>query len=460
MTTPAEYAKQHTDQFVGELIDLLRIPSVSTKPKHKADMQRAAEWLRDHCLALGMTRAEVIQTDFHPLVYAEWLEAGPEKPIVLVYGHFDVQPADPEELWDTPAFEPTIRDGKLYARGATDDKGQLFIHLKVFEAFMKTQGAFPVNIKFILEGEEEMGSESLESFVRKNTDLLESDMVMVSDTGMPNPQMPTIIYGLRGLLYTELEVFGPKRDLHSGMYGGTIHNPAQAIAEIIASMHDADGHITVDGFYDNVRDITRAERNDAAQMAPIFEATWREEAEAPAMWGEPDYNAWERIGSRPTLEINGIYGGYTEKGGQKTVIPSSAFAKISCRLVADQDPQRIFDLLKAHIDKVAPPTIRTELRRLSSAKAVAVARDSSAMQVAVDAYEEVFGKTPIFTREGGSIPVVLTCQEALNVPVIMMGFGLPDDNLHAPNEKFSLEMFRKGIQTAIVFYEHYGQQEA
>lgn len=457
MTTPAEYARAQNDRFIEELKDLLRIPSISTRPKHKADVEKAAHWLRDHCLALGMKRAEVHETAGHPVVYAEWKEAGEDTPTVLVYGHYDVQPEDPADEWHSKPFEPEIREDRLYARGATDDKGQLFIHLKAFEAFMKTRKKFPVNIKFLFEGEEELGSENLLQFIKERSGLLKADVVVISDTGMPNPAMPTIVYGLRGLVYAELEVFGPRKDLHSGIYGGTVHNPAQAVAEIVASMHDATGRVTVEGFYDNVQKLSAAEREDAAQMSPIFERAWEREADAPAMWGEADFNAWERTGARPTLEINGIYGGFTEKGGQKTVIPSTALAKISCRLVPNQVPDRIFELLKQHVEKVTPPTVQTELRLLSKAAPVIISRDAPAMRVAVAAYEEVFEATPVFTREGGSIPAVLAFQETLNTPVIMMGFGLPDDNLHAPNEKISLEMFRKGLQTVIVFYEKLGE---
>ena len=457
MTSPKDYAQQHNDRFIEELIDLLRIPSVSTAPAHKGDMQAAAQWLSDHCLALGMTHAKIFQTDLHPIVYAEWLEAGTDKPTVLVYGHYDVQPPDPLELWETEPFEPTIRDGKLFARGSTDDKGQLFIHLKVFESFMQTHDSFPVNLKVIFEGEEEMGSETLFEFIPEHTDLLKADVAVISDTGMPSPDLPTIVYGLRGLLYTELEVWGPTKDLHSGMYGGTVHNPAQAVAEIVATMHDADGRVTVEGFYDNVRELDATEHEMAEQMVPLFDKNWHAEAGAPALWGEPEFNSVERIGARPTLEINGIYGGFTEKGGQKTVIPAEALAKISCRLVSDQDPDRIFELLQKHIEKHTPPTINTKLNRLSSAKAVVIEYDSPAMQAAVQAYTEVFGTTPGFTREGGSIPVVLLFKDTLNIPVVMLGFGLPDDNLHAPNEKFSLEMFSKGIQTCIVFFNKLSQ---
>lgn len=455
MTSPTEYAQAHNEAFINELIDLIRIPSISTRPEHASDMRHAAEWLKDHCLSLGMTHAQIYDTDIHPIVYAEWLEAGDDKPTVLVYGHYDVQPPEPLDKWtknDNP-FEPVIIDDKLYARGASDDKGQLFIHLKVFESFMKATGTFPVNIKFLFEGEEEMSSASLFAFIDNHTELLACDVAVISDTGIPTPDMPIIVYGLRGIVYTELEVTGPVKDLHSGMYGGTVHNPAQAIAEIVASMHDAKGHITVDGFYDNVRDLTDDERQMSQHMTKIFEQEWEEQAGAPAMWGEPEFNPAERIGARPTLEINGIYGGFTERGGQKTVIPSWALAKISCRLVSDQDPDRIFNLLKAHIEKIAPPTINWELRLLSSAKPVLIDINTRPVQFAMEAFERVFGRAPIFTREGGSIPVVLSFQEKLEAPVVMLGFGLPDDNLHAPDEKFSLEMFRKGIETSIIFYD-------
>jgi acetylornithine deacetylase/succinyl-diaminopimelate desuccinylase-like protein len=457
MTIAKAYIETHYDQFLEELKEFLRIPSISTKKEHLDDIKRAANWLKDHCLALGMTHAEVIETTAHPLVYAEWLGAGPDKPTVLIYGHYDVQPAD--GIWITAAFEPVVRNGNLYARGATDDKGQLFIHLKVFEAFMKTEGAFPINVKFLFEGDEEMGSEAVGPYVREHPDKLKADVVVISDTGMPDPNTPEIVYGLRGLLYTELEVWGPQTDLHSGTYGGTVHNPVQALAELIASMHDAEGHVTVAGFYDDVRELDDTERAMAAEQVPGFEKQWHAVTKAPQMWGEPEFNAVERIGSRPTLELNGIYGGFTEKGGQKTIIPASAFAKISCRLVPDQDPHKILELLRQHITKHAPPTIRWELRTLSTGRPVVVDYQAPAMQVAVQAYEQVFGKAPIFTREGGSIGVVVNFKETLNAPVVMMGFGLPDDNLHAPNEKFTLEMFHKGMLTALAYYEALGNAQ-
>ena len=455
MTKPIEYVRENEETFIAELMDFIRIPSVSTTPQHNEDMLKAANWLKDNCLNIGMTRAEVFETNLHPIVYAEWLGAGEDKPTVLVYGHYDVQPADPIDKWTMVKnpFEPEIHDDKLYARGATDDKGQLFIHLKVFEAYMKTTGSFPVNLKLLFEGEEELASASLYTFLDDHLDLLSCDVAVISDTGMPSPDMPIMVYGLRGLLYTELEITGPRKDLHSGIYGGTVHNPAQAIAEIVATMHDAAGRITVDGFYDNVRDLSDEERENFRQMSILFDEEWREQASAPQMWGEPEFNAAERVGARPTLEINGIYSGFIERGGQKTVIPSWALAKISCRLVPDQDPDRIFDLLKAHIQKVTPPTINWELRMLSKAKAVVIDIDSPAIRVAGDAYEKVFGKQPVFAREGGSIPVVLSFKEQLEVPVVMLGFGLPDDNLHGPDEKFSLEMFRKGLETTAVFYD-------
>ena len=454
MTMPHEYAQQHYDTFIQQLIDLIRIPSVSTQPKHKDDVRRAAEWLRDHCLQLGMTHAEILDTELHPVVYAEWLEAGPEKPTVLIYGHYDVQPPEPLDLWeqDNP-FEPVIRDDKLYARGATDDKGQLFVHLKVFEAFMQTQGAFPVNVKFLIEGEEEIGSRNLDTFIEHYADKLICDIVALSDTGIGSVKDPILVYGLRGLCYTELEVTGPVRDLHSGAYGGIVHNPAQVIADIIASMHDETGFITVDGFYDKVLPLSEEEKQSLQPAVARFAKEWEANPVAPQLWGEPDFNPVERLGARPTLEINGLYSGYTERGGQKTVLPAWALAKISCRLVPDQDPLEIFDLLKAHIKKVAPPTVTWELRLLGKSKASVVDTQSAPMQVALDAYERVFGIRPSFVRGGGSIPVVGLLGNKLNVPVVMLGFGLPDDNLHSPNEKFSLEMFRKGIETSIIFYE-------
>jgi len=451
MTTPQQYAQAHGERFVEELKEILCIPSISTLSAYNHETYRAAEWFRDHCANIGLHKAEVIDTAGHPMVYAEWLGAGPDAPTVLVYGHYDVQPADdPRQEWLSPPFEPEIRGGNLYARGATDDKGQTFIHLKVFESFMQTTGTFPVNLKIMIEGEEESGSQNLHPFVHANLDRLACDVVVISDTEVLSPTQPSITYGLRGMVYTELEVFGPATDLHSGVYGGVVHNPAQALAEIIAKLHDEKtGRVAIPGFYDEVLSLSAADR---AAFAEVPADDYQQQTGVPALWGESDYTPLERVGARPTLEINGLVGGWTGQGG-KTVIGASALAKISCRLVPHQNPERIFELMKAYIAQITPPTVRSELRSLGhNAPAVLVPLDSKAMQAAAGAFEATFGAKPFFTRSGGSIPVVAIFQSDLRVPVLLMGFGLPDDNLHAPNEKLTLSMFHKGVETMSHFY--------
>jgi acetylornithine deacetylase/succinyl-diaminopimelate desuccinylase-like protein len=451
MTTPFQYAADNGSRFIEELKDLLRIPSISTLTNHKGDIHAAAEWLRDHCLSLGMTHAEVLPTSGNPIVYAEWMGAG-NAPTVLIYGHYDVQPVDdPRNEWRSHPFEPVERNGNLYARGAIDDKGQLFLHLKVFESFMQTTGTFPLNVKVLLEGEEETGSGSLLPFIQQYRDQLGCDVVVISDTGMLSPTQPAIIYGLRGLIYTEIEVIGPTGDLHSGAFGGAVHNPIQALVEILAQLHDENGRVTIPGFYDRVRRLSPAERQAFADIPETDEA-FRAQAGVPRLWGEPEFTRKERVGARPTLEINGIVGGWTGEG-QKTVIPARALAKISCRLVPDQNPHEIQELLKAHLMRLAPDTVRLEFRQIAVPSAGSLVElDSPPMRVASIAYERVFGVRPVFKREGGSIPVVTYFQQELGVSSIMLGFGLPDDNLHAPNEKITLSQFHKGIQTLIHFY--------
>lgn len=452
MTIPYEYAKTNGERFVEELKDWLRIPSISTLSDHASDVRRAAEWARDQCLAIGMNRAEIIETAGHPIVYAEWIGAE-DAPTVLVYGHYDVQPVDdPRSEWLSPPFEPTERNGNLYCRGAVDDKGQAFIHLKAFEAIMKTRGSLPLNFKLFLEGEEECGSLNLPSFVQSHLELLDCDALVISDSHILSPTQPAIVCGLRGMIYTEIEVFGPATDLHSGAYGGAVHNPAQALAEILAKLHDEQGRVTVTGFYDHVRPLTPMDR-EALAAVPFDESEFLQRAGIPKAWGDPDYTIKERLGARPTLEINGLVGGWTGEGS-KTVIGSRALAKVSCRLVPDQDPQHILDCLRDYVAKITPDTVRSEVRLLhSGGPGVVVPIDSRAMQAAAGAYEQVFGVKPYFVREGGSIPVVSMFQQSMGVPILLMGFGLPDDNLHAPNEKFTLEMFHKGVQTMLHFYE-------
>lgn len=448
------YAQARQERFLEELEDFLRIPSVSTQAEHAADVNRAAEWLRDKLLTAGFSRAEVMPTAGHPVVYAEWPAARAEAPTVLVYGHYDVQPPDPLDLWRTPPFEPTIVGDDVFARGAADDKGQLYVHVKAAESFHETTGAPPVNLKCIFEGEEEIGSPSLAPFIREHEDLLSADVAVISDTGILAEDQPAILYGLRGLTYVEVEVTGPVHDLHSGAYGGAVHNPINALCAMIASLQDEDGRITIPGFYDKVRELAPKEREALAKI-PFDREAWLEEAGVTTDWGESEYTIMERTTARPTLDVNGMWGGYIEPGA-KTVLPSKAHAKISMRLVPDQDPAEIGRLIAEHLKAIAPPAVRVEVQELHGGDVAIVRRDSPAMQAASRAYAAAFGREPIFTRGGGSIPVVATFQKILGIETILMGFGLPDDNLHAPNEKFHLPNFYKGIETVIYFLENMG----
>ena len=449
---PQQYAIERQDEFLDELIDWLKISSISTTPDYKTDVQRAADWLARHMAGLGL-ETQIFETPGNPIVFGRRLQAVPDAPTVLVYGHYDVQPPDPLDAWQTPPFEPSVRNGSLYARGAADDKGQLFIHLKAAQSILHATGTLPVNLKFVVEGEEEIGSPNLKAFVESHRDLLAADVAVISDTHGNGLDQPTIIYALRGLVYMELEVRGPATDLHSGIFGGAVHNPAQALCEIIARLHDSDGRVAIPGFYDRVRALDHEERAEIARL-PYTDEDVRRETGVPASWGEAGYTLRERVGARPTLEINGIIGGWTGQGG-KTVIPAKALAKVSCRLVADQDPLEIFALIQDFVAQITPPTVTSEVRLLPGRHGhpAIVDRHAPAVEAAIAAYEEGWGARPIFAREGGSIPVVVDFQRVLGAPVILMGFGLPDDNLHAPNEKFSLEAFRRGIATAISFYQ-------
>lgn len=444
-----DYARSHQDRFLEELKDFLRIPSVSTQVEHRSDMIRAAVWIREQLLDTGFPRAEVMPTRGHPIIYAEWLAAGPEKPTVLIYGHYDVQPPEPFELWHTPPFEPTVVDDSLFARGAADDKGQVFIHIKALEAFQKTDGMPPVNIKMLIEGEEEIGSPSLAPFIREHRDLLRADVALISDSHILGKELPTIVYALRGMAYVEVEVTGPAGDLHSGIYGGAVQNPINALCAMISKLQDEHGRILIPGFYDKVRDLEPEERAEMAKI-PFDREVWLAEAGVMREWGEPDYTVIERTTARPTLDVNGIWGGYIQPGA-KTVLPSKAFAKISMRLVPDQNHEEISRLIADYFQKLAPPAVSVEVRDLHGGAGAMVRRDSPAMNAAFRAYAAAFGREPIFVREGGSIPVVATFQKVLGIDTILMGFGLPDDNLHAPNEKFSVSNFYRGIQTSLHF---------
>jgi acetylornithine deacetylase/succinyl-diaminopimelate desuccinylase-like protein len=448
---PLSFAEAHRADNLNRLIEFLRIPSISTSAEYRPDVNRAADWLVARMQAIGFSRAEIISTAGHPVAYGEWLRAGPEAPTLLIYGHYDVQPTDPDAEWNSPPFEPTIRDGNLYARGASDDKGQLYAHLATVEAFLRTDGALPINLKFFSEGEEEIGSPNLSAFVQQYADMLACDAVLISDSGMLNAETPAIFYGVRGLVYMEVEIQGPKTDLHSGSYGGVAHNPLQVAVEMLAALHDDQGRVAIPGFYDKVRPLTEDERAELRRV-PFDEETFRrEEVGAPALWpGEVGYTPIERLGARPTLEIHGIRGGFVTEG-QKTVIPAKVVVKASMRLVPDQDPLEIARLFGQRIHELAPPTVKVEVRTMSYSDAAIVERDSPAMRSAVQAYRQGFGAEPVFLRAGGTLPVVPLFDRILQVPVIMMGFGLPDDHLHAPNEKLNLDCFYRGINTSIHF---------
>ncbi len=453
---PLEYAEAKREKFLDELLEFLRIPSISTQPEHEDDVRRAAEWLREQLQAAGFPTTEVLETPGHPIVYAAWMEAGPEAPTVLVYGHYDVQPPDPLDEWRTPPFEPVVSDDDVYARGASDDKGQAYVHIKAAEAFKETTGAPPVNVKCIFEGEEEIGSPSLAPFIAGHKELLAADVAVISDTHILGKGLPSIVYALRGLAYVEVQVTGPAFDLHSGLYGGAVNNPINALCRMIARLQDESGRITIPGFYDRVRTLSPEEREELAKI-PFEREAWLEETGVPTDWGETDYTIVERTSARPTLDVNGIWGGYVEPGA-KTVLPAKAFAKISMRLVPDQDPEQITKLVSDYLKEIAPPAVTVEVQDLHSGSGAIVSRESPAMKAAFQAYAEVFGREPIFVREGGSIPVVATFKEELGIDTVLMGFGLPDDRLHSPNEKFHLPNFYKGIETVIRFMEYLAQK--
>ncbi len=446
------FAEAHRNDNLDRLIEFLGIPSISTSLERQPDIEHAANWLIARMQAIGFDRAEIIPTAGHPVAYGEWLGAGPSAPTVLVYGHYDVQPTDPDDEWVSPPFEPSLRDGNLYARGASDDKGQLYIHLAATEAFFRAGGVPPVNLKFMIEGEEEIGSRNLGAFVQQHADMLACDAALISDTDMLNAETPAIIYGLRGLAYMEVEIQGPEHDLHSGAYGGVAHNPLQVTVEMLAALHDDQGRVAIPGFYDRVRPLSDGERAELNRI-PFDEEAFRREIGGPALWsGEVGYTPLERLGARPTLEIHGIRGGFVGEG-QKTVIPARIVAKVSMRLVSDQEPLEIAQLFERRIHELAPPSVQVKVRRLSYADPALIERDAPAMQVAIHAYRQSFGADPVFRRSGGTVPVVAMLTKTLKIPVIMMGFGLPDDNLHAPNEKFRLDNFYRGINTSIHFMQ-------
>jgi acetylornithine deacetylase/succinyl-diaminopimelate desuccinylase-like protein len=451
---PAAYLDAHADRARDELFDFLRIPSVSARSEHDADTRRAAEWLRGALADVGLT-AELHETPGHPIVLGEWRGAPAGAPTLLIYGHYDVQPAEPLELWESPAFEPTVRDGNVYARGSVDDKGQLFLHVKALEAHLKTRGALPVNVIVLAEGEEEVGSVNLEAFVEAERERLACDAVVISDSAMFAPGIPSILSSLRGMAYFQIDVQGPAVDLHSGSYGGAVPNPAMALARILATLHDETGRIAIPGFYDAVRRFPDAVR---AQMRalPFDEEHFRVEAGSPALGGEPGYTVLERLWTRPTCEVNGLLSGYTGEGA-KTVLPAKGMAKVSCRLVPDQDPHEIERLMHAHVARVAPPGVTVTVTHLHGGRPWRADLGGPLFDAAKQALAEVFGREPVVTGEGGSIPVVGDFQRVLGAPVLLVGFGLPGENAHAPNEWMSLSNFHLGARAMARLYELYAR---
>jgi acetylornithine deacetylase/succinyl-diaminopimelate desuccinylase-like protein len=444
------FLTEQNDRIHNELFELLRIPSVSARSEHNADVARTADWIADAMRDIGMDAA-VHTTAGHPIVVGEWRRASPGAPTVLVYGHYDVQPAEPLELWTSPPFEPTVRDGRIYARGSVDDKGQLFLHLKAIEAHLAVRGALPVNLIVLAEGEEEVGSEHLASFVERHADLLRADAVVISDSAMFAPGLPSILSSLRGLAYFQIDVQGPAQDLHSGSYGGAVINPATTLARIIATFHDHEGHITIPGFYDAVREWEPRARG-AIRDLPFDEAAFRAEVGAPKLGGEMGYTTLERIWMRPTCEVNGLLSGYTGEGA-KTVLPARAMAKVSCRLVPDQDPVEIESLMKAHIARVAPRGVTVTVTHLHGGRPWRAELSGSVFDAARRALAAAFGREPVITGEGGSIPVVGDFARVLGAPVLLMGFGLPGENAHAPDEWLSDENFTRGMRAAAMLWD-------
>ena len=447
-----EYVRANRERYLKELKEFIAIPSISTLPEHKKDVLRGAEWVAAQLRSMKMNKVRIMPTGGHPVVYGEWMGAGKSAPTIMIYGHYDVQPVDPIDLWKSDPFDATVRGSYLYARGASDMKGQVMTSLKAVEAIMRTTG-LPVNIKWLVEGEEEIGSHNLETFIKKNKKLLACDYCLNPDAGMIGMDMPTITTGLRGLAYFELKVYGPSQDLHSGLFGGTIHNPAQALIELVASMHDKNGKITIPGFYENVRKLSKKERADFSRL-PTNDKEYLKLSGAPKLWGEPQYTSVERVGARPTLEVNGLLSGFTGEGS-KTVLPAWAMAKLSCRLVPDQTPEEIDRKLRAYLKKTAPKTIKWELKNLHNAGAALVKGDSDGIKALSQAFETVWGKKPYFRREGGSIGSVVLLQQYIGADSLLNGFSLPGDNFHAPNERLHLPSFYKGIEATTHFFYNF-----
>ncbi len=449
-----DYQEKNQQRFLDEMLELLRIPSVSAKSEHKEDMRKCAELVKQRLLDSGAARAEVMETAGHPVVYGEKI-IDPSKPTVLVYGHYDVQPPDPLELWHSGPFDPVIKEGKVYARGSADDKGQFYMHVKALEIMTKTN-SLETNIKFLIEGEEEVGSPNLGNFVAENKDLLKADVILISDSSLLSMENPSLDIGVRGLSYIEVEVTGANRDLHSGTYGGAVANPITILSKMIASIHDENNHITIPGFYDDVVEATPEERSLMAG-APYDEKEYKDELGVKELWGEKGFTTNERTGIRPTIEINGIWGGYTGEGA-KTVLPSKATAKISARLVPNQSSHKITEILLEHFKKIAPPSVTVHAFEHHGGEPYMTPINSKGYQAASKALQTTFGKTPIPVRGGGSIPICSILERELGIKIVFMGFGLDNDNLHSPNEKFNLENYYKGIETIPYFHKFFAQE--
>jgi acetylornithine deacetylase/succinyl-diaminopimelate desuccinylase-like protein len=450
MLNVIDFIHTNRDRYIHELKTYLAIPSISALPEHAGDVRRCAEWTGEEMRRIGLENVRLVETPGNPVVYGDWLRA-PGAPTMLFYGHYDVQPVDPVNLWETPPFEATVRDGEIYARGAADDKGQVFMHLKALEAHLKQNGKLPLNIKVIVEGEEEVGSVNLDNFVREHRSDLAADVVVISDSAMFDRGVPSICYALRGLVYFQIDLRGTKSDLHSGVFGGAVANPNMVLAQILAQMKDRGGRIKIPGFYDDVRELSEAERAEWRKL-PFNEKQYRKSLGAPKLFGESGFTTLERVWGRPTFEVNGLLGGFTGEGA-KTVIPAVSMAKVSMRLVPNQHPDKIAALFEAYVKKIAPKTVEVTVTRMHGGKPWMTEFDNTYVRAAGRAIEQGFGKTPVFCREGGSIPVVSTFQEELGVPAVLFGVGLPDENAHAPNEKLDLGNFHNGVVASAILYD-------
>ena len=463
MEKVTHYINQNRQTYINELCEVLKIPSVSSQKEHHPDVLKTAQWFADQMKRIGLENVQTLATgknsngsgEGNPVIYADWLRA-PGKPTILIYGHYDVQPVDPVNLWNTPPFEPTIRNNELYARGASDDKGQTFLHLKAIEAHLKIHQALPCNVKFCLEGEEEIGSEHLDDFLKTHQSLLKADQVMISDTSMFDYEVPSICYGLRGLAYLEVEVSGANTDLHSGSFGGTVGNPIHILTSMITQLHDRNEKITVPGFYKDVRPLSKQERANFKKL-PFSDKKYSKMLGVKALVGEKGYSTLERMWARPTLDCNGIWGGYTGEGA-KTVIPNKAYAKISMRLVPNQKPEKIAKLFEKYLYQIAPKSVTIKIKNLHGGNPAITPLDSPGVKAAFLAMEKAFGKKPVYQMEGGSIPIVLSFKEILGLETVLMGFGLPDENSHAPNEKLNLNNFHRGILSAAYFLDEFAKQ--